>query len=97
MYLSDVDLRLAVDCGDLIVKPLPTGEIGPTSIDLHLGPVEEAAVWNCEALAAHNKALGLPPRELNVARMTYGTVSRQYERMRSSFSLMVLSCGRQKR
>ena len=78
MYLSDVDLRRAVECGDLIVKPLPTEEIGPTSIDLHLGPIEEAAVWDCKALAVHNEALGLPPRELNVARMTYGTVSRQY-------------------
>ena len=78
MYLSDVDLRQAIQCGDLIVTPPPTEEIGPTSIDLHLGPVEEAAVWDCEAIAAHNEDLGLPPRELNVARMTYGTVSRQY-------------------
>lgn len=78
MYLSDVDLRLAVQCGDLIVKPPPDKEIGPTSIDLHLGPVEEAAIWDCEALAKHNEALGLPARELNVARMTYGDVSRQY-------------------
>ena len=78
MYLSDIDLRQAIECGDLIVNPPPTEEIGPTSIDLHLGHVEEAAVWDCEALAAHNRALGLPPRELNVARMTYGTVSRQY-------------------
>jgi len=78
VYLSDVDLRQAIQCGDLIVTPPPTEEIGPTSIDLHLGPVEEAAVWDCEAIAAHNEDLGLPPRELNVARMTYGTVSRQY-------------------
>lgn len=78
MYLSDVDLRQAIQCGDLIVKPPPTEEIGPTSIDLHLGLVKEAAIWDCEAIAAHNKDLGLPPRELNVARMTYGTVSRQY-------------------
>jgi len=78
VYLSDVDLREAVKCGDLIVNPLPDKEIGPTSIDLHLGPVEEAKVWDFEALAAHNEALGLPPRELNVARMTYGTISRQY-------------------
>ncbi len=78
MYLSDVDLRLAIQCGDLIVKPPPTEEIGPTSIDLHLDRVEEAAIWDCEAIAAHNKDLGLPPRELNVARMTYGAVSREY-------------------
>lgn len=28
MYLSDVDLRQAVQCGDLIVEPLPDEEIG---------------------------------------------------------------------
>lgn len=78
MYLSDVDLRQAVQCGDLIVEPLPTKEIGPTSIDLHLGPAEEAAVWDFEAIAAHNESLGLRSRELNIARMTYGTVSRQF-------------------
>ena len=78
MYLSDVDLRQAVECGDLIVRPLPTDEIGPTSIDLHLGSVEEAKIWDFEAIVAHNNALGLPLRELNVARMTYGDISRQY-------------------
>lgn len=78
MYLSDVDLREAVKCGDLIVDPLPDNEIGPTSIDLHLGPVDEAKVWDFEALAKNNKTLGLPPKELNIARITYGTVSRQY-------------------
>jgi deoxycytidine triphosphate deaminase len=78
MYLSDVDLRRAIECDELIIKPAPTGEIGPTSIDLHLDLVEEANIWDCEALAAHNEALGLSARELNVARMTYGDVSRQY-------------------
>lgn len=78
MYLSDIDLRNAVQCGDLIVNPLPNEEIGPTSIELHLGPVREAAIWDCEAIAADNKALGHPPRELNVARMEYGTISREY-------------------
>ncbi len=78
MYLSDVDLRQAIQRGELIVKPLPTEEIGPMSIELHLGPIEEAKIWDCEAIAAGNKVLGLPPRELNVARMTYGAVSRQY-------------------
>ena len=78
MYLSDVDLRQAVECGDLIVEPLPIDEIGPTSIDLHLGPAEEAYIWDYEAIAAHNGALGLKTRELNVARMTYGSVSREF-------------------
>lgn len=78
MYLSDVDLRQAVECGDLIVKPLPDREIGPTSIDLHLDSVEQAKVWDIEKLAAHNKDLGLPLSELHIARMTYGIVSKDY-------------------
>jgi len=78
MYLSDIDLKEAVDRGDLIVDPLPEEEIGPTSIDLHLDSVEEAKVWNFEALASQNKTLGIAARELNVTRMTYGDVSRQY-------------------
>ena len=78
MYLSDIDLCEAVEKGDLIVRPLPDKEIGPTSIDLHLGPIEEAKIWDFEKLAKDNEALGISPRELNVARMTYGTVSRQY-------------------
>lgn len=78
MYLSDVDLRQAIQCGDLIVEPPPTKEIGPTSIDLHLGPAEQAAVWDFEALAEHNRNFSHNPRELNIARMTYGAISRQY-------------------
>ncbi len=78
MYLSDVDLRQAVECGDLIVEPPSIDEIGPTSIDLHLGPAEEAFIWDCEAIAAHNEAFGHKTRELNAARMTYGTVSREF-------------------
>ena len=77
MYLSDVDLRQAIQRGELIVEPPPT-KIGATSIDLHLDSIEQANIWDCEALAKHNEDLGLPPKELNVARMTYGIVSRQF-------------------
>jgi dCTP deaminase len=78
VYLSDVDLRQAVQCGDLIVKPLPDKEIGSTSIDLHLDSVEQAKVWDFEAIAKHNKDMGHPPKELHIARMNYATVSRQF-------------------
>jgi len=78
VYLSDVDLRRAVQCKDLIVDPLPDEEIGPTSIDLHLDSIEQAKVWDFEALAKHNKDLGHPLKELHVARMNYAIVSRQF-------------------
>lgn len=78
MYLSDVDLRQAVQCGDLIVEPLPDEEIGATSIDLHLDSIEQAQVWDFKAIAKHNKDLGHPPKELHIARMNYATISRQF-------------------
>jgi dCTP deaminase len=78
VYLSDVDLREAVKCGDLIVEPLPNEEIGATSIDLHLDSADEAKVWDIKTLAEDNVAFGLRPKELNIARMTYGIVSRKY-------------------
>lgn len=45
MYLSDRDLKFAVETGQLIVDPAPT-EFDTTSIDLHLDNVNEAKIWN---------------------------------------------------
>lgn len=78
MYLSDVDLREAIESGELIVDPAPTKELDPTSIDVHLGPVDEAKVWDFEAITNHNKEWGDHGRELKVARMNYGVISRQF-------------------
>jgi len=47
MYLSDRDLKYAIETGQLIVDPTPE-EYGATSIDLHLDKIEEAKVWNVE-------------------------------------------------
>lgn len=76
MYLSDRDLELAIDQGKLIIDPRT--EAGPTSIDLHLDSTSEAQIWDIQALATDNRALGLPDRELNIARMQYGKISRKY-------------------
>ncbi|HUS46724.1 MAG TPA: hypothetical protein VNA25_05700 [Phycisphaerae bacterium] len=78
MYLSDVDLREAIRSGRLIVDPPPTDELGATSIDLHLDGVDQARVWDTGKLAKHNKAHGRPTLELDIARMTYGLISRKY-------------------
>jgi deoxycytidine triphosphate deaminase len=78
VYLSDVDLCQAVKCLDLIVRPFRKEEVGATSIDLHLDSVEQAKVWDFAKLAKHNKDYGLKDRELNIARMTYGLISREY-------------------
>jgi deoxycytidine triphosphate deaminase len=76
LYLADGDLETAVKSGDLIVSPFTTAD--PTSIDLHLGPVEEAKIWDINKVIAENKSHGLPEKELHIARMQYGTISRKY-------------------
>jgi dCTP deaminase len=43
-----------------------------------LDSIEEAKVWDFEALAKHNEDLGHPPKELHIARMNYAVVSRQF-------------------
>jgi dCTP deaminase len=62
VYLSRRDIKWAIDCGKLIVDPRPEA-IGcgydETSIDLHLGPVEAARVWNLEKLEEEDRSRGL--------------------------------------
>lgn len=76
MYLSDREMAHAIKCGRLIVDP-PT-KIGPTSIDLHLDKVEEAKIWNVEALKSNNREHGISELELRVAQIQYGKISARY-------------------
>jgi hypothetical protein len=59
MYLSNRDIKWAIECGKLTVKPSPDewsdGDGNPdprgydeTSIDLHLGPLTSARVWDLD-------------------------------------------------
>lgn len=57
MYLSDRDLKFAVETGQLIVNPAPT-EYDTTSIDLHLDNVNEAKVWDVEAFKREQESGG---------------------------------------
>ena len=76
MYLSDRELREAIDNRTLIVDPV--GEIGPSSIDIHLDDVEQAQVWDIEKVREHNQDHGHNERELRVSRIRYGTISEDY-------------------
>ena len=60
MFLSNRDIKSAIDDGKLIVKPLYTNSIKETSIDLHLDCIDQAMVWNIEKLKEHNNNHGLP-------------------------------------
>lgn len=64
MYLSNRDIKYAIDCHKLIVSPRPEDmDCGydETSIDLHLGPVDSARIWNTEGLAHTARIAGSPP------------------------------------
>jgi len=58
MYLSDRDIKWAIDKGQLIIEP--PSIVSPTSIDLHLDRVEEAQIWNLKALHQSHNVSGIP-------------------------------------
>jgi dCTP deaminase len=83
MFLSDRDLRHAIEHGLLIVSPYPgkPTQIGPTSIDLHLDKVEEAKVWNIPKFREQNKRLGhgdVP--ELRIGTFDYKAVAGEFQK-----------------
>lgn len=70
MYLSNRELRDAIESGRLIVRPKPA-EYDPTSIDLHLDKISEAKVWDVESFAKGQKAAGIPKPELWLGSFEY--------------------------
>jgi dCTP deaminase len=70
MYLSDRDLKWAIDHGNLIVEPKP-GKIDPTSIDLHLDSVDQAKIWDIDAYNKARRAGGENACELRIGKFKY--------------------------
>jgi deoxycytidine triphosphate deaminase len=63
MYLSNRDIRWAIECGKLIVDPRPEACVPPkgydeTGIDLHLGPIDTAKIWDLGSLSANDAGRG---------------------------------------
>jgi len=77
MYLSNRDLKWALDCDRLIVDPYPK-EIGDTSIDLRLDSVNEAKVWDIEKYKAVRVTSGDSPKELRLGTFKYGEFGKKY-------------------
>src|SRR5262249_50731380 len=69
MFLSDRDLRFAIETRQLLVDPTPQ-ELDTTSIDLHLARIEQAGVGDAQAFAAQQAEGGNPPF-LGVGRFDY--------------------------
>ncbi len=77
MFLSDRDLKQAIEDGKLIFEPKPEA-IDPTSIDLHLDTIEEAKIWDIEAFTEHERNSGRDRPELRVAKYKLGKFSNPY-------------------
>lgn len=66
MYLSDRDIDHAIKKGHLIVDPytpnVPLQHIGPSSIDVHLGPIQQAKIWDMPKVRRNLSAAGGEPK-----------------------------------
>ena len=77
MYLSDVDLREAIESGKLIFEPKPD-KIDATSIDLHLDKIEEAKIWNIDKFTDDERAAGRHRPELRIGQYSLAKFSTRY-------------------
>jgi len=77
MFLSDRDLRWAIESGRLIIDPRPS-KIEPTSINLHLDSIKEAKIWDLHAISENNLIHGLKPKEVMIGRFDFRKFSAKY-------------------
>jgi dCTP deaminase len=77
MYLSDRDLARAISDGQLIFDPAPK-TIDPTSIDLHLGKIDDVRIWDIAAFTEHEEGSGRDRPELNIGNYKIGKFGRKY-------------------
>lgn len=78
MYLSDRDLAEAIASGRLIFQPPPT-VIDPTSIDLHLGGLDDVKIWDIDGYRDHEEGSGRVRPELNIGSYKIGKFGRRYQ------------------
>jgi deoxycytidine triphosphate deaminase len=81
MYLSDRDLRWAIERNLLIVQPpegTPSPKVGPTSIDLRLDNVSEAKVWDIETFKKKHNMTGIGEAELRLGSFKFAAFAEEY-------------------
>jgi dCTP deaminase len=81
MYLSSRDIQWAIECGHLIVEPRPedfSAGYDETSIDLHLGPIEDAKVWDVDRFESEQQTRGGKGPELGLGSFNYSNFSGTY-------------------
>lgn len=77
MYLTDRDIKWAIENGDLIIDPRPES-IDPTSVDLHLAPVSEAKIWDIASYREKKQSEGIPAPELRIAKYNLKKFGKDY-------------------
>ena len=77
MYLSDRDLAWAIETGRLIVDPVPE-KIDATSLDLHLGSIADAKIWDIAKFAKVQNTHGKPRPELHIGGYRFGLFATNY-------------------
>jgi len=85
MFLSDRDLAWAIETGRLTVEPKPK-KIDPTSIDLHLGKIEDAVVWDIDKFTKEMRASGNRP-ELHVGQYSVAEFAPKFTRAPPDYQL----------
>lgn len=81
MYLSNRDIKWAIECGDLIVVPAPEeleGGFDETSFDLHLGSVKDAKIWDVEQFKADQGTSGIRRPEINLGTFRFQELGAKY-------------------
>ncbi len=81
MYLSNRDIRWAIERGILIVDPRSEAMgmgYDETAIDLHLDNIDEVKVWDIARFEEDQRVHGARGPELHLGRFDYGAFSRKY-------------------
>ena len=79
MFLSNRDLKYAIETERLIVKPEPKDEnISESSIDLHLDSINEAKIWDIEKYQNDLKTHGKEHPELHLGTFQYKVFGQKY-------------------
>lgn len=82
MFLSNRDIQWAIECGKLIVDPTPEqldAGYDETSIDLHLGPIDAARVWDIDSYRGKVKGRGARRHaEIELGSFDWETISSDY-------------------
>jgi dCTP deaminase len=77
MYLSDRDIRWALDKGLLIIDP-PPPKIDPTSVDLHLDNIQYAKIWDMRRYQSDQKDFGQRNPEIRLGEFNYQKIADTY-------------------